>query len=416
MASVPLNYKLSFYDPSVPTGVITIQENNTNAAVRLDTQFSMQDILDTVSSSESVSSTTQTLMASIPVPGDPANYDIYNNEMAQALSEDVDAGDVTLIFPIKSIRAGGSDSNSQNYLDPHPGFQGIGHYCLFEKPIIINKSQYTNAQLFGYNTLPYGQFNADYISTINFGFVSTGWLLKGLWEVEVNVQYSAWRVNLHDGANPTPIHLMTTIGGGKNSQIDYEVAEDDGSNFDELFRNETIIGSHKFESDTKYRDVVYEIDAQGNTATFQAQADFFTHEISHKQLINNWQWHYFNVQTYANGGSGVGPGGAPRLYGGANEMNVSYVNANPAGFSQYTTIPDAVRVNDVTLPSQSVNSFGHLHGGPLDFTTSFGSTGTAGPEKTYGVGFVRLTWVGATAGVPSYYYYGGDGIGVGNLD
>ena len=114
MASVPLNYKLSFYDPSVPTGVITIQENNTNAAVRLDTQFSMQDILDTVSSSSSVSTTTQTLMNSIPPAGQSGNYDIYTDEMAQAVSADVDAGDVALIFPIKSIRAGGSNSNSQN--------------------------------------------------------------------------------------------------------------------------------------------------------------------------------------------------------------------------------------------------------------------------------------------------------------
>ncbi len=47
MANVPLTYKLSFYDPSKPGGVITIQENNANTAVRLDTQFSMQDIIDT---------------------------------------------------------------------------------------------------------------------------------------------------------------------------------------------------------------------------------------------------------------------------------------------------------------------------------------------------------------------------------
>jgi len=406
MAIIPASRGVVFYDPTDRLYQTSYQAN----ANLTDFAYTMQDIIDTVNASEAVSSTTQTLMASIPAPGPAENFYILNDEMAQAVSEDVDAGDVTLIFPIKSIRAGGSESNSQNYLDPHPGFQGIGHYCLFEKPIIINKSQYTNEQLFGDNTLPYGQFNSDYISTISFGFVSTGWLLKGLWEVEVNVQYAAWRQNLHDGTNPTPIHLMTTIGGGKNSQIDYKVAEDDGSPFDELFRNETIIGSHKFESDTKYRDVVFD------GGTFQAQADFFTYEISHRQIINNWQWHYFNVQTYANGGSGLGPGGAARIYGGANAMNVSFVSANPQGFSQYTSIPDAVRINDVTLPNQAVNSFGYLYGGPLDFTTSYGSTGTAGDEKTYGVGFVKLTWVGATEGIPSYYYYGGDGIGTGNLD
>ena len=413
MASVPLNYKLSFYDPSVPTGVITIQENNTNAAVRLDTQFSMQDILDTVSSSSSVSTTTQTLMNSIPPAGQSGNYDIYTDEMAQAVSADVDAGDVALIFPIKSIRAGGSNSNSQNYLDPHPGFEGIGNVCLFEKPIIINKSQYTNAQLFGSHTMPYSQFNAEYITVLNLGNVSTGWLLKGLWEMEVNVQYAAWRQNLHDGTNPTPINIMTTVGGGKNNQIDYIVNSEEDGTFSELFQNETIIGSRKFESDTQYRDV-----DDGNGGTFQAQADFFTHEIVHRQLVNNWQWNYLNVQTYANGGSGVGPGGAARLYGGATEMNPSFVNANPGGWSQYNGIPDAVRINDVTLPSQNQNLLGELTGGPLDFITSLRGTVTDTniPEKTYGVGFVRLTWVGATEGLPSYYYYGGDGIGTSNLD
>ncbi len=49
MAIIPVAYKLSFYDPSKPGGVITIQENNANSATSLATQFSMQDIIDTVS-------------------------------------------------------------------------------------------------------------------------------------------------------------------------------------------------------------------------------------------------------------------------------------------------------------------------------------------------------------------------------
>lgn len=51
MALVPVAYKLSFYDPSKPGGVITIQENNANSATSLATQFSMQDIIDTVGAS-----------------------------------------------------------------------------------------------------------------------------------------------------------------------------------------------------------------------------------------------------------------------------------------------------------------------------------------------------------------------------
>ena len=51
MALVPVNYKISFYDPSKPGGVISIQENNANLATSLATQFSMQDVIDTVSAS-----------------------------------------------------------------------------------------------------------------------------------------------------------------------------------------------------------------------------------------------------------------------------------------------------------------------------------------------------------------------------
>jgi len=51
MAIIPVAYKLSFYDPSKPGGVITIQENNANSATSLATQFSMQDIIDTVDGS-----------------------------------------------------------------------------------------------------------------------------------------------------------------------------------------------------------------------------------------------------------------------------------------------------------------------------------------------------------------------------
>ena len=48
MAQIPVSYKLSFYDPSQPTGVITTVSENVNDVTRVDTQYSMQDIIDTV--------------------------------------------------------------------------------------------------------------------------------------------------------------------------------------------------------------------------------------------------------------------------------------------------------------------------------------------------------------------------------
>jgi len=48
MAQIPVNYKLSFYDPAQPTAVITTVNENVNDATRVNTQYSMQDIIDTV--------------------------------------------------------------------------------------------------------------------------------------------------------------------------------------------------------------------------------------------------------------------------------------------------------------------------------------------------------------------------------
>lgn len=49
MAIIPLNLKLSWYDPSQPGGVITTQNNNVNTATSTATQYTMQDIINTVS-------------------------------------------------------------------------------------------------------------------------------------------------------------------------------------------------------------------------------------------------------------------------------------------------------------------------------------------------------------------------------
>jgi hypothetical protein len=49
MALIPLTYKLDWYNPSEPGGTISTINNNANLATSFDTQYSMQDIIDTVS-------------------------------------------------------------------------------------------------------------------------------------------------------------------------------------------------------------------------------------------------------------------------------------------------------------------------------------------------------------------------------
>ena len=49
MAIIPLDYKLSWYDPSQPGGVVTTQNDNVNTATTAATQYTMADIINTVS-------------------------------------------------------------------------------------------------------------------------------------------------------------------------------------------------------------------------------------------------------------------------------------------------------------------------------------------------------------------------------
>ncbi len=51
MALIPLTYKLDWYDPSQPGGIISTVNNNANTATSFDTQYTMQDIIDTVAGS-----------------------------------------------------------------------------------------------------------------------------------------------------------------------------------------------------------------------------------------------------------------------------------------------------------------------------------------------------------------------------
>ena len=48
MALIPLTYKLDWYNPAQPGGNISTVNNNANTATSYDTQYTMQDIIDTV--------------------------------------------------------------------------------------------------------------------------------------------------------------------------------------------------------------------------------------------------------------------------------------------------------------------------------------------------------------------------------
>ena len=49
MANIPLTYKLDWYDPSKPGGTVSALNNNGNEATSATTQYTMQDIINTVS-------------------------------------------------------------------------------------------------------------------------------------------------------------------------------------------------------------------------------------------------------------------------------------------------------------------------------------------------------------------------------
>ncbi len=49
MANIPLTYKLDWYDPSQPSGTVSKLNDNANEATSNATQYTMQDIINTVS-------------------------------------------------------------------------------------------------------------------------------------------------------------------------------------------------------------------------------------------------------------------------------------------------------------------------------------------------------------------------------
>ena len=394
MAIIPSSRGVVFYDPTHRLYQTSYQAN----ANLTDFTYTMQDIIDTVNASESVSEETLAARSALQSGINPA-------VSAQMVAETVKPGEVIIILGISNI--GASFGNSL----PTTSTQ---ENAYFKKPIIINYSQYTNDELFGYVGDAWGNITTDTLQYVNLGATGSKWSLKGLWEVSTYVQYAAFADNLHDGTNQTPIRVMTTIGGG-NDDPDFFLTNEEGlSSIDDASYEEFIIDSYKFTSEYATRDVTLS-DGSVQTVT----NDFYTHEVKSKFVINNWRQHWFTLQTYCEGGQGVGPFGAPNIFGGveaARQARPSMMQTHSIGNVLQS---DKVRVNGVKLsprglgynisnspdPSGAYYYFSNNTGGIVDFFRG----------DAAGAGYVILKWLGATTPPVSYYYYGGDGIGLSNL-
>ena len=81
MAIIPLNLKLSWYDPSQPTGVVTVVNENVNTATTVATQYSMQDVIDSVSGGIDLTNLTpETIVIGTPAGGPPVpgKFNMYD--------------------------------------------------------------------------------------------------------------------------------------------------------------------------------------------------------------------------------------------------------------------------------------------------------------------------------------------------
>jgi len=389
MAIIPSSRGVVFYDPTHRLYQTSYQAN-TNLT---DFAYTMQDIIDTVNASESISEETQAAKNALAEGVNPT-------VSSQMVSETVKPGEVIIILGVNNI--GASFGNSL----PTTSTQ---ENAYFKKPIIINHSEYTNDELFGTIAGVWEGMSGNSLQYVNLGAAGSGWSLKGLWEVSTYVQYAAFADNLHDGTNQTPIHVMTTIGGGNDDPDFFQTDEDGTTSIDDASYEEFIIDSYKFTSEYATREIVL-TDGTIQTVT----NDFYTHEVKSKFVVNNWRQHWLTLQTYCEGGQGVGPFGAPNIFGGVEAAR----QARPSMYGTHTignTIQsDKVRVNGVKLSARGLgynilnsldDSFGSNTGGIIDFFRG----------DAAGAGYVILKWLGATEAPVSYYYYGGDGIGLSNL-
>jgi len=393
MAIIPSSRGVVFYDPTHRLYQTSYQAN----ANLTDFTYTMQDIIDTVNASATESLSEETRAAKTALA-----EGINPTVSAQMVAETVKPGEVIIILPISNI--GASFGNSL----PVTSTQANAY---FKKPVIINHSQYTNTELFGTIAGVWEGMGGNSLQYVNLGATGSSWALKGLWEVSTYLQYAAFADNLHDGTNQTPIHVMTTIGGGNDDPEFFERNEAGQSNISDVDWEEFIIDSYKFTSEYATRQVTY---TDGSTT--MVSNDFYTHEVKSKFVINNWRQHWFTLQTYCEGGQGVGPFGAPNIYGGVEAAR----QARPGMYGTYgignVIQSDRVRVNGVKLSNRG---FGYSISNNLNADYSFGSN-TGGIIDFFrgdaaGAGYVIIKWLGATSAPESYYYSSESGIGLSNL-
>ena len=409
MANVPLNYKLSFYDPSVPTGVITIQENNTNAAVRLDTQFSMQDIIDTIDSNTSAVSTSAF----------SAGVMERTAEASHALSETVKEGEVILIFPIVGIANLGGNFRNFDGIGGSVGDGIIGQgLSVSFPPVILNKTDYSLTDLFGSvgaawsgqmdgnDGEPFanwsGAGNTYSGGPYDMGTYSSQWMLRGLWEVKVSVDLAVFTGNLYDMATnePAPMHVMITMGGGENND-DYLLTNDyieGGTPTADMAQEESLVDYHTFTSDYAKRDITLL-----NGDAFEAKSDYFVKTFEKTFIRNNWSAPWWSLYLYAKGGA-TNPSigfGTKTVYTGTEGADQSNRLSTAIGGEQ-----DTVRINGCVFPLAGYSpGLNRVTGVQYDFINGDSDR----------PGWVIWKWLGATPKPVTYYYYGGDGIGLSNL-
>lgn len=407
MASVPLNYKLSFYDPSVPTGVITIQENNSNAAVRLDTQFSMQDIIDTVDSN--TSAVTNIFSAGVGP---------RTAEASHALSETVKEGEVILIFPIQGIGSGTEQYKNFDLFGVAGDGIEAGSVSVKFPPVIINKTDYSLTDLFGSVGAAWsgqissndgeplglwtGSGNTYSGGPFDMGTYNSQWMLRGLWEVTVSMDLAVFAGNLYDMATnePAPMHVMLTMGGGQNDD-DYLLTTnyvEGGTPTADMNVEESVVDYHTFTSDYAKRDITLQ-----SGAAYEAKADYFVKTFEKTFIRNNWSAPWWSLYIYAKGGAenpSIGFGTRTVYTGTQGAQQSNRLSDAFAGDS------DSIRINGCNF-------------GIAGFSPGLNRVTGVQYDLIHGdsdrPGWVMWKWLGATQKPVTYYYYGGDGIGLSNL-
>ncbi len=404
MANVPLNYKLSFYDPDIPTGVITVQENNANAAVRLDTQFSMQDLVDTVNNSSSTVS-----MASLAT------------QTPEEIRDNVAPGSFKVIFPIKQSEWEGAGFIRPQYLPSVGGGDGQvlsakrgTDRMTLGKASIINSTQYTTEQLLGAysgattSSAPWLTSNTNgpvvYFPRESQEGNPGAAALVGLWKVTVNVELAVQAINTIGAPISTQLWLAGMHTGNDDDLGNYRDTIDRNSITDNNSPNmRAYMGGHVFETTTSQlvQETDYDTMLGGGWDATKVDKDILVARIKNETIINTQSDNFFEVHITNHGGTGAGPSGSHVVWTGLKAL-IDYYN-----FQGSLGNSGMMSVNGVpTFPP-------YAGGLGLVYTNTVESLANGSGA---GAGYLMFEWIGAAEEAPaSGYYYDGDAIGEGNL-